>query len=645
MVKKISVVFAFILVFSGYGFSADELNISDCLNFSLSVDQTVIQEGVDTLFDLHYETADDTCLNSNFSNASIDIDFGDLAGSASNITTSADTDVFDVQTSTDGVVTLSLKDLSREDETVTSISGDVYVRVKAKPVDETQTFVVADSAGNSLEITVTDDLKPIVSTNVYSDLDYVKAGDTVSYSVLVNGEGDEIRNFVGTDEIDNGQSYLPGSYWAEVDETWAPASDYFTLETNEDGDIVVRNTKPFDERILIHYQTMVTANQVDYNTDFTAKYNCLAPELVSDRLYFDQAGESSIESISGTIQIKNTDSTDQTLNGSEFDIVDSSGNLVDHLVVSDNGVVTTNPLSLDTYTITQTKAPANYQLDTTPKTIELTAADKDQEIEFVNKKVEAEKVETGNLVIKNVDQDGNPISGGNYQIIDSSGDIVKNVATSTKGTVEVTDLKTGTYTIKETKSVYGYQPVTEQKQATVSSDVTNQVKFVSSIDEAYYVQIHLTGAGGAALGDVMFGIYDEEGNLVETVVTDENGNATSQILPEGKYYIKQLSAIDGYVLSDDVYWFEIGSNNQVIEYQIENKQIADEQDTKQPPTKQSKQSNEPVAEQPVTAEQVESPSQQPVNQLVKTGSPTLLVLAVLTGSLIGVSVIRRMKLI
>ena len=56
------------------------------------------------------------------------------------------------------------------------------------------------------------------------------------------------------------------------------------------------------------------------------------------------------------------------------------------------------------------------------------------------------------------------------------------------------------------------------------------------------------------LQGVEFELYDEDMNLLETLVTDEKGEAISQKYPSvnKKYYLKEIKTIDGYVLDTEL---------------------------------------------------------------------------------------------
>ena len=73
------------------------------------------------------------------------------------------------------------------------------------------------------------------------------------------------------------------------------------------------------------------------------------------------------------------------------------------------------------------------------------------------------------------------------------------------------------------------------------------------------------------LANVKFNILDEERNVVETIVTDENGVATSSKLPYGTYYFKEVEAPEGYIIDNKEHKFEIIKDNELVQGVVYNK--------------------------------------------------------------------------
>lgn len=87
--------------------------------------------------------------------------------------------------------------------------------------------------------------------------------------------------------------------------------------------------------------------------------------------------------------------------------------------------------------------------------------------------------------------------------------------------------------------------------------------FIIENGKFYYKEVPLKG--------VKFGLYDKNGKLLTTVVTDKNGYAEFTDLKLGKYIVKEIETENGYVLNNQEYEFNLEYKDQytaIIEKEI-----------------------------------------------------------------------------
>lgn len=89
-------------------------------------------------------------------------------------------------------------------------------------------------------------------------------------------------------------------------------------------------------------------------------------------------------------------------------------------------------------------------------------------------------------------------------------------------------------------------------------------------DSYQYVKNNLSGVvfGVYANEDIYNGIGElqyEKNSLITKITTDENGYGISDELYLGKYYLKELETLEGYVLSQEKYFFELEYKDQYTE--------------------------------------------------------------------------------
>ncbi len=80
-------------------------------------------------------------------------------------------------------------------------------------------------------------------------------------------------------------------------------------------------------------------------------------------------------------------------------------------------------------------------------------------------------------------------------------------------------------------------------------------------------------SGEASLSGAKYQIMDKDRKELQIVEIDENQKATIENLPYGKYYIREIEAGIGYTLDNNIYEFEITSNNPEINLTMYNQVI------------------------------------------------------------------------
>ncbi len=546
--------------------NASETRDSSCFTYNLSANMDSVLEGYKIQFNFEYESVEPACAPADVEGEQIIIDFSPLVNSDSDITYSVDSSIFDIEVSASGVVTLTFKDLSMEGETLVDFGGNAVFTITAKDVDETEEVSVTDNVGNDVTITINDDDETaVVNTNKVSTPDYAEVGDTVEYMVMINGNHDHVDNFHGVDSHSAGMEYVDGTFYAEEDLTWVDMTDKFVTSYDSDGNLVIDSVEPFDTRILFYYTMTITDQEEIYHNDFEANYGTFT-ETVGDDVWFDMDGGSWIDYTHGNIEITKVDEDGNTLAGAEFAIIDSEGNTVDHVVTDSSGVATSVDLPLGDYQVGETIAPDGYTLDTTPHDVTITDGDDDMifEVEIVN------SLSTGNIQITKVDEDGNTLSGAEFDILDSEGNVVDHVVTDDSGIATSIDLPLGDYQVVETIAPDGYVLDTTPHDETITTDGELITIDIENVQEVGNIEITKVDEDGNTLSGAEFDILDSEGNVVDHVVTDDSGVATSIDLPLGDYQVVETIAPDGYTLDTRPHDVTISSNGELVTIEVVN---------------------------------------------------------------------------
>ena len=241
--------------------------------------------------------------------------------------------------------------------------------------------------------------------------------------------------------------------------------------------------------------------------------------------------------------------TSRPIAGVKFNVkyADTNEN-IGNFTTDSSGLILVNNLRKSKIIVTEISTLDQYALDTTPIEVELEYYNQTKQINVPN------YLKKGNLKIIKVDKDNNQIKIPNveFELLDSNNNTVGTYTTDQNGEIYIEGLKTGTYIIKETKANSAYYQLSQDITVEVEFNKTTQTQLenekikgqikVIKVDQDYN-EIKLENAE--------FQIIDSNDNVVETIKTDANGQATTSRLPIGTYRIKEISTgNDNYILNE-----------------------------------------------------------------------------------------------
>lgn len=173
----------------------------------------------------------------------------------------------------------------------------------------------------------------------------------------------------------------------------------------------------------------------------------------------------------------------QRLEGAEFDVEKADGTLVEHIATDDLGEARIRDLAWGDYTVTETRAPKGFVLDTEPKsfTVGRENADTGIEMRFDNAR------KTGSVELVKTDAEtGAPLAGAVYDLYATDGTLVRNdlAASGADGKIAVTDLAWGSYYFKERTAPAGYSVSSELVRFAVNASNADAVQAIEATDKA-----------------------------------------------------------------------------------------------------------------------------------------------------------------
>lgn len=173
----------------------------------------------------------------------------------------------------------------------------------------------------------------------------------------------------------------------------------------------------------------------------------------------------------------------QRLEGAEFDVKKSDGTLVEHITTDDLGEARIRDLAWGDYTVTETRAPKGFVLDSEPRAFTVGRDNADQGIEV---RFDDER-KTGTVELVKTDAEtGAPLAGAVYDLYKTDGTLVRDdlPASGTEGKITVSDLAWGSYYFKERTAPAGYSVSAELVRFAVNASNADAVQTIEATNKA-----------------------------------------------------------------------------------------------------------------------------------------------------------------
>ena len=247
------------------------------------------------------------------------------------------------------------------------------------------------------------------------------------------------------------------------------------------------------------------------------------------------------------VRISKTD-----LTGSDYlphtmiEIRNSMGEIVLRDYTGEDGYLPSFPAVPGVYTYKEVLAPEGYELSTTALTFKIT---KDGKVE--GKTTVAD--DYTRFSIRKENEKHQPLAGVEFSLFREDGTVQAKAVTDEKGLATFEKIPYGNYTIRETKALPGYLKNTTAVPVTIDGTFVNPDKPLATLSNCLSeILIKKVDQNNAALQGAEFGLYNANGKLVMTAVSDAEGMVRFIGADYGKYTIRELSAPDGYLLNRDV---------------------------------------------------------------------------------------------
>ena len=256
------------------------------------------------------------------------------------------------------------------------------------------------------------------------------------------------------------------------------------------------------------------------------------------------------------IVVKQDSVTKAPLEGVRFKIVYANGSYVD----ADSGTLSSTGLYWTdkdgkialsgisgTVVVTEVETIPGYTIDENSRTQTVVVDPNDmQTLYFYN-------TPAGGLqIIKSDESSGKRISGVRFEVRKVNGEIVGTYTTDSDGVIYLPEIESGWYTVTELKAAPGYLLDIASHRIEVKDGQTATLEITNH--KSSRILLHKVDKDtGKGIYGAVFLLYDSNHNPIGEYVTDQDGYIYADDgLADGRYYLREIKAADGYVLDPEL---------------------------------------------------------------------------------------------
>ena len=294
-------------------------------------------------------------------------------------------------------------------------------------------------------------------------------------------------------------------------------------------------------------------------------------EVKWSKQYGDTIARIENEKKKGIIKIIKTDNDfkEHPLQGIEFKVYDEDNNYIETITSNANGIAESTRLRIDKkYYVKETKTLKNYILNDNIYIIDFVKGLTKDEINNIQKDTIYELPLTnehkkGNLKVHKIDADTNKsLEGIKFKLYAKNVDapykkdeLIGTYVTDSDGKIEIDNLWTGEYYLKEIETDIYHKLNTEKVAVKIKHDETAGLTVKNELKKGRVKVVKIDKDNNEVkLEGVTFEILNKDMKVVDKIVTDENGEAISKKLPcvNEEYFVREKETKESYVLSNEI---------------------------------------------------------------------------------------------
>jgi uncharacterized surface anchored protein len=250
-----------------------------------------------------------------------------------------------------------------------------------------------------------------------------------------------------------------------------------------------------------------------------------------------------------------------------FQLFDDTDVLIETLTTGDDGQVKSSSLIYGDYYLREVSTLEQYNLISEKIPVEIRNDKLTVQVPVVN------TLKRGNFRIVKVGEDNDPLEGVVFELYDSKDALIETLKTDENGMVGSSDIIYGDYYIKEISTLKPFNLLADTIPILIRENgVTIMLDVENTLIRGNVKVVKTNVQDSKPIENVYFWLLTSDGERIEELTTDANGEFTTSELLFGKYYLQEKSVPEGFVLDDKLHEFDITKDG-VVEMSIKNQPI------------------------------------------------------------------------
>ena len=261
-----------------------------------------------------------------------------------------------------------------------------------------------------------------------------------------------------------------------------------------------------------------------------------------------------------------------TIKNVKFALYNKNNELIGTYTTDAKGKIEIKALDIGEYYLKEIQTDARYKLNTEKINVQIKTGETSK-VNVYNQLIE------GQVRIIKIDKDNNKITipGVEFEILDRDMKLIETLVTDENGSALSKKLPVigQKYYVREKSTHDIYVMSNELKMVELKGDKITDIVFENEKKKGTITVLKVDKLNeDIKLQGVIFGIYNEDKELVDTIITDENGEGTSDRLVIGTYFVKELdTGTPYYLLDEEVYKTQLIEDGENILLQIDNEKV------------------------------------------------------------------------